>query len=344
MLAIICAGIAVVHSCQKDDRGRNKKGEDLIPKTDAEIEQRIKVFKQQCEFLARNPGMKNSSMMVYDDALWLMEASLNYSYAYPRESSLVSRVDSCLLTIPKSGMDSVVFQDVALSYSKLIDSMAQMYNSTLWEDKHVLLTDLSINDLTDPDKLTVKMSVTIGKATGELLPFGNPFNETDYWFWAGAQGKCGPYYPSGYGSDASMQISQYQHWFQPHYPVEPGCHVYYTDIEEIHVKGNDYPNPDDVTPYDNKLDYLLFFNDASFPNYHECLDPYEMWFYLQGLYKIVTDEDKAPSFTNPPFKDFISLNLYTLTFNSTISHQTNIKYGVRHVTNDPLVPMAVNQL
>ncbi|MHC1707130.1 MAG: hypothetical protein AB9842_06355 [Bacteroidales bacterium] len=343
ILISIC--MSIMYSCSKLERNNQKNndaGDDLIPHSDAEIEQRIRTFKQQCEFLIRNPGLKNSSMMNYDDAFWLMEASLNYSFGYPGESSQITRLDSCMITIPKVGEDSIIFQDIAVGYEKLVDSLNLIFSGTSWSDKHVLLADLNLFDMTDPEEYTLKMSVVIGKVTDEPIPFGNPFSDTDYWFWSGMQGQCGPYFPSGYGTDASIIMSQYQSWFHPQIQVNPGSHFYFTDIEEVNIKANDYLNPDDITPHDNHLDYLSFYSDVNLPNYHECLDPGEMWFYLMGLFSIATDNDKACSLTNPPFKDFMSLTIQPCTEDMLrIYYNIRLKYGIRHLSNDSSYPVPI---
>lgn len=343
LLLLLGVGMAVFNSCRKTESVRiDGKDDTLIPASDAEIEQRIRVFKQQCEFLARNPGIKNTSMMEYDEAFWLMEASLNYSYASPNASFKMSRVDSCFITIPKAGDDSVVFQNVAITYETLKDSLSKMFYETQWSDKQLLLADISLKDITDPNNYTLKMSVAIGKVTDEQIPFGNPYTPDDFWFYAGGLGHCGPLFPSGYGSDANIELCKYQDWFRPFIALMPGSHVYYTDIEDVHISPIDYPNPDDSTPNDNMYDYLIFINDPSLPNYHDCLSPQEMWFYLQGLYHIVTDPDKASSMTNPPFKDFMSLTLTSeIDVNFTISYHLCIKYGIRHMSMDPELPAAL---
>jgi|GEM_PF-2391591 hypothetical protein len=343
---LLGAVLALVFSCTKMEVGNNtntSSADSLIPLNDAEIEHRIQQFKEQCEKMIRNPGLKNSARMPYYEAMWLLEATLNYTYGYPLEPSGGNYMDSCFIDLPKHNDDSVDVQDVAMFYSQTIDSLYACFHSVNWNDKHVILADLKCSSVNDPDELSVKVTMVVGKTLDNQLPFGNPFDNTDYWFWNCGQGKCGPYYPSGYGSDAAKEIEHYQQWFLPVYPPPVGYHIYYTDIEEIFLMGNDYINPDDLTPGDNQLDNLIFYNDMNLPNFHDCLDPSEMWFYLQGLFHVVADTDKAPSLTNPPLKDFISVSLLPYMSENIISNRPRIKYGIRHMSYDPSLPMIITQ-
>jgi hypothetical protein len=86
----------------------------------------------------------------------------------------------------------------------------------------------------------------------------------------------------------------------------PVGHSYFTDIknvycnplEEVIVFENnvyceccDLVNPNDPNPWDNINDMLLFFN-YGYPgvnNFHDCISPNEMNFYLDGLEEIVYD-------------------------------------------------------
>ncbi len=56
------------------------------------------------------------------------------------------------------------------------------------------------------------------------------------------------------------------------------------------IDGQDLINPDDVTPYDNLLDYLVFYNYDGYDNYHVCLTASEMNSYYDFMIDLAEDQ------------------------------------------------------
>ncbi len=342
------AGLLLSASCQKDEVpgvDQVKTQSVALGNDDEALEQRIIAFKNQCKFLLGTSSSKWETLVQEKEGCWLLEAALNHSYGFAGELVTRSVIDSCGFQIPIWKQDSVKMQDLARLWHDMTDTLHGWYDRVTWNDRAVLAVDLAYEGPPGTGSLNITMKAVIGKVSLLDQPFSNPFTDGDYWLYGGLAGKCGLFYGQGFGSDAAGELSQYQQWFLPTEWPGQGDHVYFTDIEHIMLNGNCYPDPDDDVPMDNMNDYLMFYNDPAFPNFHDCLNPDEMWHYLKGLYHVVSDADKARSLTTPPQKDFISLILIgAYSPSQVIQHRTDITYGIKHVSLDPALPVVPPEL
>lgn len=346
LLVLLVAGAAVVHSCRKDSLGGKAAKErrvgieaDLVQ--EAALENKIITFRKKCEMLSANPNVKTSEMLGRKEALWLLEASLNYCYSFPSEAVSGCKKDSLVILVPRHPDDSASLQDVAVCLEKLTDSAEFFFDRIPVLNKKVIVTDLTMDIADNPAYFRVKMLMVTGFTKTSTVPFNNPYDATDYWFFGGNAGKCGPYIGQGYGCDAARMILQYQEWFKANYPLPSGYHQYYTDIESKDIVGNQFVNPSDLVPGDNQYDYLLFYSDPALPNYHTCLTPEEMWFYLSSMNSVIVDL-VGPT-TQPPNKFFVSLVLQGELGPSQIAqHKGRITYGLPHQSNSPGVPTVLD--
>ncbi len=342
LLAMLGAGAAVMWSCRKDVS--SGQGSEVRERTDeggndAAIEQKILAFRQKCDFLAKNPAIKSAGTVSSGEAGWLMEASLNYLYGFPFESAATSMLDSAGVLLPKTGNDSVSYMDLAACYYSLIDSVESLYAEVLLENKRILLADVSIGENDDPGFYLVKLKLLTGVLRNITPPFSNPYTPTDWWYYAGLAGHCGPV-SGGYGQDAITEITQYHDWFINTGIPPVGCHYFFTDIESAFVNADKFINPNDPIAGDNWCDYMLFRSDPALPGYHDCLSPDEMWFYLQSLYTICHDPAYEWGATQPPFKDFMGFLLNAdQSATGVISHRLKLTYGIAHLSCDPALPM-----
>ncbi len=341
LLAMLGAGAAVMWSCRKDASSVEgpevrERVEDLGD--DAAIEQKILDFNQKCDFLAKNPGVKSAGIVSSGEAGWLVEASLNYLYGFPFESASTSVLDSAGVLLAKTGNDSVSYMDLSACYYSLIDSVESLYARVLWENKRILLADVSLGEAADPGFYLVKMKLLTGVLRSIIPPFSNPYTPDDWWYYAGLAGHCGPV-SGGYGSDAIREIETYHDWFINTGIPPAGCHYYFTNIETLAVNAEKYLNPNDAVANDNWCDYLLFRSDPALSGHHDCLSPDEMWFYLQSLYTICHDPAYEWGNTQPPFKDFMGFKLQdNQSSTGVISHRASLTYGFAHLSCDPALP------
>jgi hypothetical protein len=330
-------------SCKKDDGNASTDlPNDLTLAGDELLEQQIQAFRQRCKFLYDNPGIKEGGIVSADSAIWNMEAALNYVYSHQGLSCEETHPKSVEITLPCLPGGEVNAVEVAQVYYKMIDSLTAFYNGISAADKKILVSDIEKLPATASNEVILKLNCVIGEEDAPTTYLMNPFGTSDQWFYGYGQGKCGPYYGQGFGSDAAREIEKLQHWYKPKPPANH--RVYYSDVEHFNVKGNDFVNPDDQTPNDNLNDYLLFFNNPSLPNYHDCLNPDEMNFYFHRTYFVLTAPSMLRAQTTPAGKQFVGVVIIgdqiNNGMNTSIHHRVLVDYGTPHFSFDPEFPIA----
>lgn len=102
-------------------------------------------------------------------------------------------------------------------------------------------------------------------------------------------------------------------------------------------------NPNDPNPWDNINDMLLFYNygyPVAYPNFHQCIPPNEMNFYLGGIEDIIYDLAYDCFPTQLDGKIFTSCNmlgsaLYGSGYEYWVYHEVDIYYGISVGSEDP---------
>jgi len=330
-------------SCKKDDGTASTDfPNDLTLAGDELLEQQIQAFRQRCKFLYDNPGIKDGGIVSTDSAIWNMEAALNYVYSHQGLSCEETHPKSVELVLPCLPGGEVNTVEVAQMYYKMIDSLTAFYNGISAADKKILVSDIEKLPATASNEVILKLNCVIGEEDAPTTYLMHPFGVTDQWFYGYGQGKCGPYYGQGFGSDAAREIEKLQHWYKPKPPANH--RVYYSDVETKPLIANQFLNPDDATPGDNQYDYLLFYNNSAQPNYHDCLVPDEMNFYYHRTYYLLTAPNMLRATTNPPGKEFVNLVLHGYDYSnigySVIMHKGTADYGIPHYSFDPSFPVS----
>jgi len=220
-------------------------------------------------------------------------------------------------------------------YNKIIDSLTVQFN---------YLPDIGTLIYADVfSRYSISGSVTLGVLSafsyGNTINYGD-FGEDDWWVfgwsWCNSGGYCGESQYSGThkDDDAAEQIERRIRLnigvpAQRHYLTDvvdltlfPWGYIYCSETGTSY--NCDFLNPNDTTSQDNYFDYLCFINYYSLPNFHSCLCPDEMNFYLNGEESVATDlifqcEEIAELISG---KDFTSINIE----GSTITTFPNYKY------------------
>jgi hypothetical protein len=300
-LAIISVtGILIFSGCTKDTEQKDTRQQVFQPsEQDLAIEGKILDFKQKLDYARENPNLKSGEDdMTVEEAVWNIEALVNYTYAdaSAEYENLVSKSFNITVGLTNG---NIAFVEAGETYEKVVDSLSVKFNQITSENKILIVADISV---IESDGETVTFGVDPGIGTDGPPGWMNDFGPTDYWFYGQLDGKCDQYIGQGEGSDAAEQI-QFKVNMRRSLPVG---HSYFTDIknvycnplEEVIVFENnvyceccDLVNPNDPNPWDNINDMLLFFN-YGYPgvnNFHDCISPNEMNFYLDGLEEIVYD-------------------------------------------------------
>ncbi|NPV37637.1 MAG: hypothetical protein HPY80_13345, partial [Bacteroidales bacterium] len=218
--------------------------------------------------------------------------------------------------------DSVSFADVQQAYESLFGNITAQYHAMAAENKQFIFCHLRPleNQLKNGSE-TWEMVSGVGEGPINLLTFG----PNDYWIWwnqsPNQSGICdGPAYPGGYGSDAAEEIE-----IKVHLRKAMPC-GYYSCINPVVIKAVawDFPNSNQTSP--NMYSSYLFDNLSYLPNFHFCLSPEEMNFYLNGAERIIYNP--SPTGAKPEGLSFVSIDMQgdLLLLPDFISNPTHIAY------------------
>jgi|AntRauTorcE11898_2_1112593.scaffolds.fasta_scaffold05758_2 hypothetical protein len=312
---ILLSAIAVVFSaCEKQNSAIDDKI--VAPESDLNIEKQIQDFLANVE----NP-QKDGETLSIEEAVWNIEAGLNYTNIETPEQFGNILIDSAKIDIPVSD-GFISMDDIAIAYAMFEDSLSNFYSS-LDENYLKYVTDISVIE-------TNNKSNTITFKSTSLASRPNPVSITsdDYWYWGWELGMCdgsGAYV----GRDAADRIMQVAN-NNVAVPVN-GDYVYPTSIETISFDAPELPDPNN--PYGN---YMLFQDAQEQELFHHCMSPNEMSYYYNSLLQIGADN-------KPASKDLISYNLedwtaYGLTEPPPpiydtwyMIHHADITYGIWHI-------------
>lgn len=303
--------VFLVFSCSKNNEQVNTDKKNSYQPTEKElqIESRILAFKEKVDFARANPGLKSGGEdLSVDDAVWSIEALVNYTYADASEQfdKLVNNHDSVTVNLT-NGM--ITIDDATDAYDEIVSIISGHYNNLPSQDKQLIIADVSLRE---SDGVTAIFNVSSGIGDGPPNPFAG-FGENDHWYFGfgdlNAGGYCdGPYQGTHTDSDAAEEIEKKIN-MRMSLPVGHRC---FTNIKSVYAGGDelyliyekdtpeeiwceccDIENPNDPTPHDNYLDFLVFFNYEQWQNFHGCLHsihpnyPDEMNFYLNSMEDII---------------------------------------------------------
>ncbi|MEZ5197826.1 MAG: hypothetical protein R2764_15995 [Bacteroidales bacterium] len=90
ILSIVAGAIIIVFSCSKEmsnnfDTGTSKNNQ--LTEYEIQVNKSIKDFKQKMAYCRENPHLKSGETIPADSAVWLLEATINFSHAFPNEYS-----------------------------------------------------------------------------------------------------------------------------------------------------------------------------------------------------------------------------------------------------------------
>ncbi|NLH53868.1 MAG: hypothetical protein GX459_13585, partial [Bacteroidales bacterium] len=232
--------------------------------------------------------------------------TLNLTYGSASYVYEEMNLDSIQVQIPVTdGM--VSFADVQQAYEILLAGIKAQYHGLNAESKQFIYCNLkpSENQLKNGSE-TWELVSGVGAGPVNLFNFG----PNDYWIWWNddptQSGICGgPLYPSstiGLGSDAAKEIKRKVLLRKP---VVQGNYRYINPVD-VPADPWNYPNPNQTQI--NMYSAFLFENTSGFPNYHLCLCPDEMNFYLYGAERIVYNH--PPIGARPDGLNFVTIDIH----------------------------------
>jgi hypothetical protein len=284
--------------CKKEEPANQTKPEVL---TDAMVTAKIKAFNERLKNVT-----KTDAPMAIDDAVWNIEAALNYNFCRADLPQNNDYRDSLFIEIPVvNGM--LAFSDIANAYQQAAEKLQSMLKSTT---THAVVVDvMALKQENNALKTKITFIISDEKES-------NSAKDVEY-------------------HTAATQIKNYIN--SNMVPLPQGW--YYTNIETAYdcgptgIYSQGCLNPNWDGQYENYYRYLMFFNEDNYPSYHTYLNSTEMSFYQSGTITFMNMYTTSYG-PRPVGKRAISITLigdaiyagdYTI-----IIHHGDFTYGIPH--------------
>ncbi len=315
-------------------------------------EEDVKIQNQILDFQdkIKNNSFKDGEMMSVEDALWNLEALMNYTYSNPVNNNNELLNDNSLVIPVNIENGFISASELGSITSQLENQIETVFNQVPNEDKALIGVDVTLveNEFKDNGSNLI-MHVYVGYDLVDRPRVYPPFEEDDYWKygrgWQNDGGYCdGPNDGASLSSDAAEEIE-----YKVNNPNEIGFtdpNTYIVQVVTLSRNPDNYLNENDDIPEDNMFDRLLFYSH-DYPytpdddGRHSCLNPIEMNFYLQAALDIIDIELNIIQEDNPTENwEFVSIDLEGAEFmgSSPVDyvHLAEISYGRRVVRIDPI--------
>jgi hypothetical protein len=289
--------------------GCNKTPKESVTKTTntslsgKDVKNIILAFKQRM-----NSHLKETDSIPVDSVEWYLISLANYTYGDASAKGEFQSVDSAFISISLSN-GHVEISEMDNKYDDLIEILRTHFNSIENEEKQFLAVDVkTVAKTSNQIDLKITSFVQFGSFSNAYLTFG----ENDWWKWWNIDGNnggycAGIYYLEDLTSDAAIQITN-KVMLRRAVPTSDYCYV--APFTSIWLWPQDYPNPNHSGEYNYYRDYM-FWNVSPEPDFHPCLCPAEMNFYLTGAEHIVytADDDPNDPGAKPSGLSFMSIQL-----------------------------------
>jgi len=285
VLAVTVVTLSVLNSCSKQDvASKDATGKQLILSDhDKMINNAIRSFRAKVNYISENPGYKSGEVMEADSAVWYLEATINYSHAFPNDYYGQMQIDTSYITLTRNNEGKVDMNELASKYSQMKLGVSNAYYNSGFDEKGLVLVDLT-EETFKSDEITIKVVTVTGEKTNSTPPeigVDGPFVEGDDWWYGENEGKCNQ---PVYSSDAAKELMIAMNEFIP----DPNGNYFFIHLFQI-IKTGGYPDVrriGDPEPPDNVCDYYLYSaSEAIGPVNNDmlCLEYTEMNVYFNYL-------------------------------------------------------------
>ena len=280
--------VIVVFSCMKENNESVKQtnpAESNLSMKDLKINNIIKTFKEKVAYYNANPDLKDGETVPADSALWYLEATINYSHAFPNEYYKQFEIDTSYLTVPVNGDGTVDMAMLAQKFEEMKTNVAADYHDSQFTEKglsFITVSQVSLNS----NELVLQVETTTGNKGIEPPPDPNPagpFEPGDDWWFGENAGKC-----SEQATDASDAAQRLWEEAQATIPDPNGNYTFVGPFVYKDIEGGDEDllYPTDPQPQDNHLDYYLYYATTEYGPCGDdtlCIEYTEMNHYFQRL-------------------------------------------------------------
>ena len=220
-----------------------------------------------------------------DDAIDLLDETLNYNYCRPGTPKVDDLVLGDTITLPISPYNQVSSQDIASLFAETSLAIGNQYNHLSLSNKEAWAFAVKALGNRNGNQLSLLVTLNVShgaSAVPNTYPSPNPYEGLVYMHYLG---HCGA---SELGVDGAPEyLIKYLKYFK----ISTGNSKYFHRQYNVSICNNSYcggagisyldhsdeqhdnqPNPNDPTPGDNTIDYQLFYQNSTKPNYDQCLD------------------------------------------------------------------------
>jgi hypothetical protein len=314
-IAIMTIIIVVIFSCRKAFDPQPS----TVQKTEYADETEMKIQ----EFLnSMNTPLKTGSTHTVAEAIWYLEATLNYSYAIYDSDFVYFSKDTSNFSIDLNQNGTVNHNDLLAAYAHMVDSLKAHYDAIQSQTKHVILCDvINVSNSVNPLDLQLVSFIVY-----DISPlYYDLFGPTEYWYAGNGLGMCGDSVGLHVERDATTEL-EYK-IMHPLVATVANVRVYYSDI-------NTYMSIEPWYYYYDPAprDYRFYLYSTTYPGEVQCISPDELNFYLsdQGIPYVIDDLDNIEG------KEFCLIHIHwdiMVDMNQYIeAHLLDLSYGIRHET------------
>jgi hypothetical protein len=161
IISILAAGLLLmVYSCSKEEVQTAKSHENDLTPYEIQVHNAIKGFKSTMEMHRENPHYKSGQVVSPDSALWLLEATINFSHAFPNEFYTEHEIEDLTLVIPKTSDGMIDMAVLTQKYDEMKSDITTVYYGSSFTDKGLVLVDLEEDSQTETELILSVQTVT----------------------------------------------------------------------------------------------------------------------------------------------------------------------------------------
>lgn len=253
MIALI-SFLAITNSCQKEVTVNPGK---ITPSSrDIYIGKIIGNFRDKVNFIRQNPDYKSGETIQPDSALWYLEATFNFSHAFPNEHYYRLKADTIYISLTANTEGAINFTDLALKYFEMKEVISNVYYNSGFEEKGLVSVDLEEELSYQNSEILFKVISVTGEKNNNIPPaygIDGPFVEGDDWWYGEMAGHCDSH---TWDSDAAQQLMIAMNNYIP----DPNGNYVFVNLFQKELMGGDpeIRRTGDPEPVDNQFDYYLY--------------------------------------------------------------------------------------
>jgi hypothetical protein len=290
---IVAAAIMVmVFACSKENATDKPVTKHELTAYETHINKTLKDFKQKMEYLHANPHLKSGESVPTDSAVWLLEATINFSHAFPNEFYSEFEIDSLTLVVERNADGTVDMNELTSKYDEMKQAVADAYHNSGYEVKGLTVVDLTETTVTE-NEIIINVQVITGSRGVDPGPGGfginGPFAEGDDWWYGETLGGCNPHTGE---TDAAEQLFIAMN----NYIASQNVNVGFVSITERIIKGG-------TTNAFGRLFSTFQYNGIPFNEYQElCMDWQDMNIHYNDMKYLIYTKLQLESVVPPGYK------------------------------------------